>query len=161
MKKGFTIIELIIVIAIIGLLASVVIFAVQPARLKARDAKRKTDMAQMGRLLYASSCYMPNAGAGDYDLAQLVPELIAKNPLYSQYSGLLPYDPKTGSSSQTNYRYQVTADGHCVLYVNLENQDEPITLPNLSGVDPSGGQGVLKNSTPGPNGTNIFYQIGR
>jgi prepilin-type N-terminal cleavage/methylation domain-containing protein len=160
-KFGFTLIELLVVIAIIGLLASVVLFAVLPVRMKARDTKRKTDMAQMGQFLYASSCFMPNAGAGDYDLSQLVPELETKYPQIAQYSGFLPHDPKTGSSSQTNYRYLVTVDNHCVLYANLENLNEPITLPNLSSADPGGGQGVFKASNIGRNGTNIYYQIGR
>lgn len=160
-SQGFTIVELLVTIAIIGLLAGIVFTAIQPARLKARDAKRKTDMAQIGRLLYASSCYVPNAGAGDYDLADLVPELTAKYPQYAQYASLLPRDPKTGSGSKTNYRYEYTADGHCVVYMNLENTDEAITLSNLNEPTPGTGQGVLKASQTGPNGTNIYYQVGK
>ncbi len=160
-SQGFTIIELVVVIAIIGLLAGIIIVAVQPARLKARDAKRKTDMAQIGRMLYSSSCYVPNAGAGDYDLADLVPELMAKYPQYAQYASLLPFDPKSGNTTQTNYRYKYSADGHCVVYMNLENKDEPVSLSGLSEPTVGTGQGVLKASSVGPNGTNIFYQVGR
>jgi prepilin-type N-terminal cleavage/methylation domain-containing protein len=44
-SPGFTIIELLMVITIIGLLASIVLVSMQGLRAKARDAKRLSDMA--------------------------------------------------------------------------------------------------------------------
>ena len=157
---GFTVIEVIVVVAIIGLLASVVLIATSGARKKAHDVKRKMDLAQMGRFLYSSSCYAPNAGAGDYDLSDLVPELTSKYPQLSQFSSLLPKDPKTGSDGKTNYRYIYTVDSHCAVYANFENQDEPTNL-GISSVTPLAGQGVFKAAQEGPNGSNIYYQIGK
>ena len=49
-KKGFTLIELMVVIAIIAILATVVLVALQSARDAAYDAKKKSSVAQLRSL---------------------------------------------------------------------------------------------------------------
>ncbi len=46
-KKGFTLIEMLIVVAIVGLLASVVVLGLGGARERSRDAKRAADIKQI------------------------------------------------------------------------------------------------------------------
>ncbi len=46
-QKGFTLIELLVVISIIGVLSGIVMVSVQDMRAKARDARRKQDLAQV------------------------------------------------------------------------------------------------------------------
>lgn len=156
---GFTLIELLVVIAIIGLLATASIVFLTPALKKGRDAKRKNDLAQIGRFL-SLACYLPDAGDGEYDLANLIQEFKTKNPQSANFLTQTPKDPSKGDDDRSYYFYKVIDNGKkCVLYANLENDAEPITLPAIASPTPGGGTGVLRAAAAGWNGTNKYFQF--
>lgn len=151
-------IELIVVIAIVGVLATLAFVYLVGGRDKARDTKRKSDLAQIGRFL-SLSCFTPTAGSGDYDLAVIANELLVRYPQYQSFMASIPQDPKTGNTSQTNYRYIVSDNNQCALYANLENEAESVTLTEITSPTPGGGQGVFMAPAVGWNGTNLYFQF--
>lgn len=111
-NRGFTLIELLVVIALIGLLSSVVLASLNTARMKARDARRLSDMHQMQvalDLYYSSFGRYPDsdyAGCGDWDSSGTpvgAPSFIT--PLVS--NKFLPTDilDPTINNDCGNYRY--------------------------------------------------------
>lgn len=50
-KKGFTLIELLVVIAILGVLSVIGLSSFKASQMKARDARRKSDLQQLQRAL--------------------------------------------------------------------------------------------------------------
>lgn len=153
---GFSLIEILVVIGIIGILSTFVVIALSGVRAKARDSKRKHDLATIGRFM-SLSCYTPTAGDGEYDLSDLAAELLVVNPSYKQYLKSVPIDPLTGTVMQSNFTYIVDGD-KCALYANLENEEEEITLKNIDTPTAGAGVGVLQGTSPGVNNTIIYFQ---
>lgn len=161
-RQGFSLVELLVVIAIIGIIASAIFVSLSWTTKKARDVKRKADLSQIGRFLSASSCYLPNAGAGDYDILSLTDELKIKYPQYAEYVSRAPKDPRAGTDSQAFYRYLVSENGaSCALYANLEREEESVTLLNLTAPTAGGGSGVLQAAGAGWNGSTKYFQMSR
>ncbi|MBI3626495.1 prepilin-type N-terminal cleavage/methylation domain-containing protein [Candidatus Uhrbacteria bacterium] len=70
-RKGFTLVELLVVVAIIGLLSTLAVVALGNARQKARDAKRVADMKQIQtalELYFTDQNGYPSAVAAGIDL---------------------------------------------------------------------------------------------
>lgn len=68
--KGFTLVELLVVISIIGVLSSVVFASLTSAKAKARDARRISDLGQLRTAMYlavdSAGGSFPNTGSGTF-----------------------------------------------------------------------------------------------
>jgi len=121
LSKGFTLMELLIVIAIIGILISVATASYSSAQKKARDSRRRGDLKAVQNAL--EQYYSANNGqypGGAY------PNLTAE-----YLPAGAPLDPKLGWSyinvDFTTTTYQICADLEGVGGFNGNNQDTCIT----------------------------------
>jgi general secretion pathway protein G len=125
-KSGFTLIELIIVITIIGVLATLVINNLNDARSRARDAKKKQELANFKtalRMYYNDYQTYPNDTAGNTDLLGCGDGTSACGGPEANFS------TSTASYMQklpqfTFYDQQDNGDGFMVK-VTLENASDP------------------------------------
>jgi type II secretion system protein G len=134
MKKGFTLIELMVVIVILGILVSIGTFAFQSSQQKSRDARRKADLYQVTRALEMyendNGAY-PAGGTTGADTGKIIgcgdtPKTacewggIFSNTTKATYMIKLPKDPK---SDLTGYYYESVGKGYR-LYARLENSND-------------------------------------
>jgi len=127
-KKGFTLVELMVVIAIISLLTGIIVSNLTSSRAKARDAKRISDVGQiqLALELYFDRCksYPVPEGVGvvpsDFTCAA------NENIKLSNYISKIP-QPSTEAGQSSGYEYFVDnaiAPSDYILKAKLENYSE-------------------------------------
>lgn len=143
-QKGFSLVEIIVVISILGILMSIVIFSFSDTRGSARDTVRMSDIDQIGlamRMYAVQYGALPDceggtvleAGRGPvYTGAPCADEELIKQYL-EDYFGTIPTDPLGPDNS--NYYYYYDSRHNCftsgsaamVFAVNLEEMSTNAT----------------------------------
>lgn len=109
-SRGFTLVELLVVISIVGILFSVGAISYSSILKGSRDAKRKADLEQIRA---AMEMYRSDSATASYPTAGTCAIL---GPLINTYLPTFPSDPKSGSSysctsSSTSYTLYSTLEG--------------------------------------------------
>jgi general secretion pathway protein G len=129
-RKGFTLIEMLIVVAIIAILAGSVLVGLGPVQRQGRDSRRIADLRQVQNALelYYNKCgyYPGDAAAPSCPGSWANPADWAALSTVVKTSGLgvnqVPNDP----SANKNYDYQAANNGTTyVLRAQLEAADNP------------------------------------
>jgi type II secretion system protein G len=134
MKKGFTLIEIMVVIVILGVLITMISGSFVASQKKSRDLKRKSDIVQISKALeiYYNDQGQYPAGSNDGVIIgcddPTTPTNCGWDEIWSTsttpetiYMGKLPKDPST---TQT-YFYTTDATGSLYkIYARLENTDD-------------------------------------
>lgn len=148
-KRGFTLIELIIVIAIVSLIATATVAVLNPFGQfqKARDAKVKSDLAQVQKALEVyyqdNGRYPPNASQCTYHIQGNNGD---GNDCIDWGRSWQPYINAMPSDSTVNHRYLyfVTSNGQAYyLYANLgKGAADPQSCNNGSACNSLSGNGI-------------------
>ena len=142
-NRAFSLIELMIVVAIIGILTTVVVANFSSAKAKSRDGKRVSDLGniQVALAYYFDRCReypaSETAGKADFNLGTSCPNISPQQVTLGDYLGTVPKDPGTS----TYYEYvRNTAKNAFLLRTTLE-QNSSIQSDSFN----NAAEGLLEN----------------
>lgn len=137
-QSGFTLLEILLVVAAIGILAGIVIFAINPAKQlgDTRNAQRRVDVNTILNALYQYS--IDNNGSFPVDIPSDSTEicyeegvcgsLVDLSELTNQgkYLIAIPLDPQAGSSINTGY--WISADAYNHITIEAPNAENDVSI---------------------------------
>lgn len=139
-QTGFTLIEILVSIAIIGLLASVIISMTSQARIRGRDTKRKADLAQLQKALeiyYNTNFSYPTTGNTWYaatgscggsfgytGASGYIPNLAPT------YVAILPADPKPSTAACSGFNYRSNGSDYKIISNSVSGAGGPESFPS-------------------------------
>ena len=123
-RKGFTIIELLVVVAIIALIASLVLVQFQVARARARDAQREHDIKTLQTAL---ALYVTNKGTFPVYSGPICPTMPCSDALSVALldESVLPGIPKDPVNTDVLIYSYVSAGSTYALSYTLETDSIP------------------------------------
>jgi type II secretion system protein G len=131
-KKGFTIIELLVVIVVIGILVTIMVISYNGIQQRSRDSKRASDITQLKiaiekyrseKSMYPDVCG-DNVGCNASNLSTTI----------SAYLTTIPHDPRNTANTYNDYQYVrgLITDDSYGLYVRYEAKAECKTGTNIA-----------------------------
>ncbi len=127
-KRGFTLVELLIVIAILSILSTIGVANFQSARIKARDVGRKSDLQSISKSLEA---YVNDHRS--YPLSNGDGKIICKSGSticnwgaeFSDDNGTIYSATLPSDSGGYTYWYSSSTGSSYTLYAHIENDNDP------------------------------------
>lgn len=150
-KRGFTLIELMVVVSIIGILVGSASIFFNNARDKARDSKRKQDLVAIKQALtsyYQDNDYYPQCSGSDNECDSTEGDSWIQGLVEGGYLNKLPKDPKQISENifvqlaqifklvPAEYNFEVFADTSPSYTPMVGSDDGNVTKANTSTSDP-------------------------
>jgi len=143
-KRGFTLLEILIVIAVFGLLATLAVLSLNSARASLRDAQRLSDVsvlrAGLSQYWLEKASYPISEGA-DLGAPGTGTDILSTNGFVSRddsttpiYLQRVPVGPRGGEY----YRYRGSSDGYSIRFVTETETDlgpANVYYAHASGID--------------------------